>query len=51
MVPWKVMIIAVCITLLLVVALLKGINGALLAMGISALTGIGGFTIGTYHKR
>lgn len=50
-VPWKVITIAVCITIVLVAALLKGVNGALLASGLSALAGLGGFTLGTLRKK
>lgn len=35
-----------CITVLEAVALLQGINGALLSLGLAALAGLGGYALG-----
>jgi len=44
--PWKSLITIISLTILLVVALLKGVDGAILASGMSLISGVGGFTIG-----
>lgn len=44
--PSKTIIAIACITLLLTVALIKGINGVLLSSGLAILAGLGGFTLG-----
>ena len=42
--PSKTIIALICITILLAIALLKGIDGTLLAAGIAAIAGLGGWT-------
>lgn len=49
--PWKTITALICITTLLIVALLKGINGALLAGGLSLLAGLAGFEAGFIKAR
>lgn len=39
----KVTVAIVCITILLAIALLKDINGALLTTGVAAIAGLGGW--------
>ena len=39
-----------CITALLIAALLKDINGALLASGLAVLAGLGGYEVGKHFK-
>lgn len=46
----KVTISMVCITVLLTAALFQGINGVLLAGGIAALAGLGGYEVGKHRK-
>lgn len=44
--PGKTIVAMVCIAALLIVALLKDINGVLLASGIATLAGLGGYVAG-----
>lgn len=46
--PSKTIVAMICITALLIIALLKGIDGVLLASGMAALTGLGGYEL---HKK
>lgn len=39
-----------CITILLAIALFRGIDGLLLASGISAIVGLGGYFLGRSQK-
>lgn len=48
--PWKSLTAMVCIAILVGIALIKEINGVTLALGISAITGIGGWAIGKTRK-
>lgn len=49
--PSKTIIAIVCITLLLIVALLKNIDGVLLASGITIIAGLGGYAAGKSHNK
>jgi len=42
----KAIISIICITILLAIALIKGIDGILLAAGLASITGLGGFIAG-----
>jgi len=48
--PWKTLITITSLTILLTIALLKEINGAVLASGMALIAGIGGYTIGKIKK-
>lgn len=47
--PSKTIVAIVCIAILLIVALLKNIDGVLLAGGIATLAGLGGYAAGKKH--
>lgn len=51
LIPRNALMSMLCITTILVVALLKDINGVLLAGGIATLAGLGGFAIGKRSNR
>lgn len=44
--PTKTIVAIVCITALLIVALLKDVDGVLLGSGIAVLAGLGGYAAG-----
>jgi len=48
---WTPIVAMVCITLLEVVALLQGINGAVFGIVIAALAGLGGYEIRAWKNR
>ncbi|MBA7659132.1 hypothetical protein ES703_67097 [subsurface metagenome] len=48
--PSKTIVAMVCITILLVTALIMGVNGVLLAGGVAALAGLGGYAKGKTSK-
>jgi len=48
--PSKTIIAIVAITILESIALLKGVNGALLSICIAAIAGLGGYEIGSKRK-
>lgn len=49
--PSKTIVSIVCITILLAIALLKGIDGYALAAGVAVIGGLGGFVAGKItHK-
>ena len=47
---WKIIIAMVCVTSVLITALLLGHNGVLMASGISAITGLAGYGVGRATK-
>lgn len=49
--PYKAITAMLCITALLITALLSGIDGVLLASGCVLLAGLGGFEIGKHLKK
>ena len=48
--PGKTVFAIVCIATIEVVALIKGVNGAWLALSIAAISGLGGFELGIRRK-
>lgn len=48
--PGKTIVAIVSITAILIVALLKGVDGVLLGSGLAALTGLGGYELGKHRK-
>lgn len=48
--PSKTIVAIICITALLIAALLTGTDGALLASGITLIAGLGGYALGKYKK-
>lgn len=49
--PSKTIVAIIAITILLVTALLTGIDGVLLAAGVAALAGLGGYETGKHLKK
>jgi len=48
--PWKTLITITSLTILIAIALIQGINGAVLASGMALIAGIGGYTIAKHIK-
>ena len=48
--PNKTIVAIACITALLITALIKGMDGALLATGIGVIAGLGGYIVGKVKK-
>lgn len=48
--PYKTITAIICITILLAIALFRGIDGVALASGVAVIAGLGGFVAGKVKK-
>lgn len=48
---WTPIIAIGCITLLIAIAMIKGIDGAVYGLGITALAGLGGYELKSYRDK
>jgi len=49
--PNKTIVAIGCIAAILITALIKGVDGALLSTGVAAIAGLGGYAVGKLKKQ